>query len=280
MIILGQSKNKSGETQDFASPGDASSAAKPETQDFASPGDASSAAKPETQDFASLRTLSIVLSGLIFIFVILSPVFFLYVVPEHKYFNFQNQSLNYLSDKLLLKDVSGEIRKQQWRETLAMMTEDWRWLIGTGLSGYQEAVRPYHQEGIFFDYSRDPDFRQKIVWWDEQYKAKHWQPVEIYMYPHNLVLNFWTELGLAGALLFIWIIGRFFISAIKIIRSTLDARRLMLLGIIGAMTVIIVHGIVDVPYFKNDLAPIFWVLIALLAIEKFSIRLKEEDLKN
>ena len=192
----------------------------------------------------------------------------------------------------IVADVSCRYNELAGRETFLMMKGDYRWLIGTGLSGYQAAIRPYHQEGIFFNFSRDIDFRQQIVWGSEEYKAKHWQPVEIYMYPHNLVLNFWTELGLLGASLFIWIIIKFYNSGIKtfIQNSKFTCTRLtgeiqnskqvnnekyIILGLIGAMTVIIVHGIVDVPYFKNDLAIIFWVLLAIAGILKLGT--KEEE---
>jgi len=205
-------------------------------------------------------------------FVVFSSLFFLFVVPEHKYFNFSCPSLNYLSDKVMLKDISGEIRKQQWRETFEMMKGDYRWLFGTGLSGYQAAIKPYHQEGIFFNFSRDKDFRQQIVWGSEEYKAKHWQPVEIYMYPHNLVLNFWTELGLLGVILFVWLIARFFLISIQLISKRVMSYELWVMGVMGAMLVIIVHGLVDVPYFKNDLAIIFWVLLAMIGIIKLGIK--------
>ncbi len=221
-----------------------------------------------------LKNLPTGIVAVVFSFIIFSPLFFLFVVPEHKYFNFSNSSLNYLSDKAMLKDISGEIRKQQWRETFEMMKEDYRWLIGTGLSGYQEAVKPYHQEGIFFNFSRDKDFRQKIVWWDEEYKAKHWQPVEIYMYPHNLMLNFWTELGLLGVLLFIWIIKKVLAFSFKLLGKFNNGNKYLILGIMGAMIVIVVHGIVDVPYFKNDLAVLFWALIAMIGIIRLELKKK------
>jgi hypothetical protein len=48
------------------------------------------------------------------------------------------------------------------------------------------------------------------------------------------------------------------------------AERYIILGLIGAMVVMIVHGMVDVPYFKNDLAVMFWVLIALMGIVKIN----------
>jgi len=96
--------------------------------------------------------------------------------------------------------------------------------------------------------------------------------LEIYLYPHNLVLNFWSELGLAGLLLFIWIILKYFwlgISSLSLRgsasdRSNLTTEKYLVIGLISAMVVIIVHGLVDVPYFKNDLAIMFWLLAATM----------------
>ena len=219
--------------------------------------------------FVKIMTGSI---AIVFVFMIFSSIFFLKVIPEHKYYNSSNQAVNYFTDKLMLKDFSGEVRKQQWRETFQMMTHDWHWLFGTGLSRYQISVKPYHQEGIFFNKERDPDFRRKIVWFDEKYKSEHWRPVEIYMYPHNIILNFWSELGFAGVLLFIWIIGKYFYIGIKNLKSA-DGKRdnYLAIGLIGSMIVIIIHGIVDVPYFKNDLSAMFWVLIAVVSMINLQI---------
>jgi hypothetical protein len=38
------------------------------------------------------------------------------------------------------------------------------------------------------------------------------------------------------------------------------------LGVACAFLTIIIHGLVDVPYFKNDLAVFFWVLLAIVGI--------------
>jgi O-antigen ligase len=181
----------------------------------------------------------------------------------------------YSIKKIALKDLSGEIRKAQWRETWEMLT-DGRLFTGAGLANYQKAVKPYHQEGIFFNKDNDPDFRRKIVLFDERYKSKYWQPLEIYLYPHNIFLNFWTELGLVGMLLFIWIIGKYFIIGFKIIRnsqfdirhSAVQSNKYVALGLICSMLVIVIHGMVDVPYFKNDLAAMFWIFIAALSLLK------------
>lgn len=180
----------------------------------------------------------------------------------------------YATKRITLQDLSGEIRKQQWRETWQMVTvSSTKFIFGSGLANYQNAIKPYHQEGIFFNKENDPDFRRKIVIFDNQYKAKYWQPVEIYLYPHNIFLNFWTELGLVGMLLFIFVIGKYFIICLKIIKKynlkiqTLDYynEKYFVVGLMCSMIVIVVHGLVDVPYFKNDLAIMFWMLIAMIS---------------
>ena len=38
------------------------------------------------------------------------------------------------------------------------------------------------------------------------------------------------------------------------------------LGLMSSLIVIIIHGLVDVPYFKNDLSVIFWIFLALIGL--------------
>ncbi len=176
-------------------------------------------------------------------------------------------------EQLTLSGLSGEIRKQQWRETWQMLTASPdNFIFGAGLAGYQSAVKPYHQDGIFYNKDRDPDFRRKIVLFDENYKRKYWQPTEIYLYPHNIFLNFWSELGLAGLVLFIWFFAKLMISSYGAFRNP-EPRiqifssdyRFIAIGILCSLVAIIIHGLVDVPYFKNDLAAMFWLLAAMVA---------------
>ncbi len=170
---------------------------------------------------------------------------------------------NYIVDRATLHDFSGEIRRLQWRETWKML-RDGRLVTGAGLLGFKEAVKPYHQEGFFYNSDRlnQNDFLKR-VWNDESYRKSHWQPLEIYLYPHNIVWNFWSELGILGLLLFIFIIVRYYYSGIAHYLKTRDP---ILLGLLAAMLAILIHGIVDVPYFKNDLAVMFWLLVALVSI--------------
>ncbi|MFH0951082.1 MAG: hypothetical protein V1765_01245, partial [bacterium] len=86
------------------------------------------------------------------------------------------------------------------------------------------------------------------------------------LYPHNILLNFWTELGLLGMLLFVWLIVKYLVLTLRQLIAKQNDSRYLTLGLLGAMITIIIHGLVDVPYFKNDLAIIFWLLLVLLGI--------------
>ncbi|MBN2854417.1 O-antigen ligase family protein [Patescibacteria group bacterium] len=174
-----------------------------------------------------------------------------------------------LVNHLGFKNLSGQIRLQQWEETMETLKGP-AFLLGNGLSGYQEAVKPYHQEGIFFNYDGLENF-DAVVWASSTLREKYWQPVEIYLYPHNIFLNFWTELGLIGALLFLFILIKASIFAFKLFKHYKrenNLHRYLALGLLGALIAIFVHGLVDVPYFKNDLAALFFLLLAILGTMK------------
>lgn len=85
---------------------------------------------------------------------------------------------------------------------------------------------------------------QKI--YREKYQTCDAEPL---IYPHNIILNFWTELGVLGLIGFGWLFWIIFRSDINIYAPF--------------FIYFFIHGLVDVPYFKNDLALIFWVMLAL-----------------
>lgn len=78
-------------------------------------------------------------------------------------------------------------------------------------------------------------------------------------YPHNIILNLWLELGLLGLTSFGAVIY-FCWNQYKKKPSELKLAGMMFL------LVLIVHGLVDVPYFKNDLAILFWFMTSLFYI--------------
>lgn len=135
---------------------------------------------------------------------------------------------SFVFEKLTLQDYSGNVRLSQWSETIEMLSDNW--LFGAGLAGYPIALEPYH-------------------------KAAHY---EIFQYPHNILLNTWSEIGLLGVIACV-------ILAMALTRPkhflSLSAYSISFLLLIEMF----IHGLVDVPYFKNDLAILTWILIAIVS---------------
>ncbi len=148
-----------------------------------------------------------------------------------------------IKEKVLLQDWSGHVRQTIWKETYAMLVD--RGVLGAGLAGYQKTIESYH-------------------------KATY---IEIFLYPHTIFLNFWSEVGLLGLGAYAGIVGTFFFTLAKAFRRAREdiTVKMMCLGLCGSLLVIMIHGLVDVPYFKNDLAVFFWLLMALsLAVVRVS----------
>lgn len=123
-------------------------------------------------------------------------------------------------------DHSAENRRTLWRGSVAYLLQSpSRFLLGNGLAGF-----PTTLEGF-----RDPVKLERVL------------------YPHTLILNFWLELGLAGLVAMVWLLG-------LAIRRAVQVRELAALA---ALAAIVIHGLVDVPFFKNDLAVLWWVVLAL-----------------
>ncbi len=131
------------------------------------------------------------------------------------------------------------LRLTLWRSALNMLGH--RPLFGGGLSGFKASVLPY----------RDPGYHEDLI------------------YPHDLLLNFWSETGLLGLAAFVWLV----VQAIRVARRGLGLGpwpRAMAIGLLGLALSFVVHGLVDAPYFKNDQALAFW---ALLGVQLGSLRL-------
>jgi putative inorganic carbon (hco3(-)) transporter len=123
-------------------------------------------------------------------------------------------------------------RLSLWKSTLNMLQH--QPLFGSGLAGFQTSILRY----------KDPNYHEDLV------------------YPHNLLLNFWSETGLLGLAAFLWLA----VQALRTARRGLAAGgwpRAMAIGAFGMILTMFVHGLVDAPYFKNDLAVTFWALLGL-----------------
>ncbi|MBT4856654.1 hypothetical protein HON52_00500 [Candidatus Uhrbacteria bacterium] len=135
------------------------------------------------------------------------------------------------SKKLLLRDESGLVRQSQWSETTQMLLDNPA--FGAGLNAYPEALEPYHDSTLY----------------------------EIFQYPHTLIFNIWTELGLLGIFAFAWLAWFVMEAAWK------NRKNPEVVAIFAALLAMTIHGLVDVPYFKNDLSVLTWILIAGIVLQ-------------
>ncbi len=83
---------------------------------------------------------------------------------------------------------------------------------------------------------------------------------EILNYPHNIVLNFWVETGLLGVL-------SFFLIIFLALKQYRQRPKVIKLAAALFLLTIVTHGMVDVPYFKNDLSILFWFMLSVLYID-------------
>jgi O-antigen ligase len=91
-------------------------------------------------------------------------------------------------------------------------------------------------------------------------------------YAHNIFLTTWSEVGLIGMIAFAVILFGLMWRAWRSVDSARDTRPL-LWGLFAAWVVFVVHGLVDSPYWKNDLSLEFWILaglevVAIAAIQR------------
>jgi O-antigen ligase len=83
------------------------------------------------------------------------------------------------------------------------------------------------------------------------------------IYPHDLYLAFWVELGLVGMVTFLAILAGLFWRAWSALPQAVGFERALLWGAIGTWVLWAVHGIFDTPYWKNDMSVEFWLIAAI-----------------
>jgi len=125
-----------------------------------------------------------------------------------------------------------DFRIRIWGQTLRMLSH--HPVLGIGLSYFQQAMGPF------------------------------WQDLPKVIYPHNIVLNFWAVTGLPGLFAFGWLAVRAFLLAWHGWRKHEPDWRPYDLGFILVLLAMLAHGLVDVPFFKNDLSLEFWALLGML----------------
>lgn len=82
--------------------------------------------------------------------------------------------------------------------------------------------------------------------------------LDTHNFPHNIFFNFWVETGLLGLISFMGIVY------LGIYRGFKNRQDLFKLGVALFLVALLTQGLIDNPYFKNDLAMVFWLVLALL----------------
>ncbi len=79
-------------------------------------------------------------------------------------------------------------------------------------------------------------------------------------HPHNIILDYWTRLGIGGVAILVWMQLGFFMQAVRLYRRLPEGNtRAIILGLIAGMAATLAHGLIDNSYFLVDLAFIYFL---------------------
>lgn len=143
--------------------------------------------------------------------------------------------LPFISQRLGTFAHSIQLRESIYNEALRMLSR--RPIFGAGISGFPIRVAPFRPPGE-----------------------------EIELYPHNLWLTTWSELGILGLISFAAIFFGLLWRGIRALGRLDGIYKAVAWGAVGALVLYLVHGMFDSPYWKNDLSAEFWLLAALEVI--------------
>jgi len=138
---------------------------------------------------------------------------------------------------------SNNIRWQIWETSWELISG--QPIFGVGLANFQNAFSSLTKERV--------NFPEYISPWA--------------LTPHNLFLTLWSTVGILGLISFCWLTISLYNFGIKKISLGLS------LVLIATLSTLILQGLVDTPYFKNDLSIFFWLVAAFVVLLN-----KEENL--
>jgi len=145
-----------------------------------------------------------------------------------------------LSGRLSLSGATSDFRVSLWKASVEMIA-DHPW-AGVGLDNFLYA------------------YRGRYI------RPEAWQEPGL-SHPHNILLDYWTRLGLLGLAAGIWLQVAFWKTALGLIkRPTPHPSNFPIAGLIGSMGAVLAHGLVDQSYFLVDLAYAFMLTAGLMAL--------------
>jgi O-antigen ligase len=146
---------------------------------------------------------------------------------------------------LMLKDNRSSFKSREmiWSASKTILKENY--ILGIG-SGMFQKYYLLHQK----------DFKEPYLEWAVPY-------------PHNIFLAFWIQLGVLGFLGFILIVLWVFKTCFCILscsfnKESANNKRSEAAVLISAFFVyFLLHGLLDTPYWKNDLSLVFFLFLAI-----------------
>jgi O-antigen ligase len=136
-----------------------------------------------------------------------------------------------------LSGGTGFLRLKLWEATLAMIRD--HPLFGVGLDNF------------LYQYPR-------------YMLAEAWQEPDL-SHPHNILLDWWTRLGVLGVGALIWLELGFYRLGLRLYRSLEDGElRALVLGLMASMVDFLAHGLIDNSFFLVDLAFVFFLSVGIV----------------
>lgn len=135
------------------------------------------------------------------------------------------------------KASSSNIRRYVWLTSLKIgnpIKHPKNALLGIGLTNYQNYFTEFTKDRVNY-----PEFIAPQA-----------------LTAHNLYLHLWLTTGILGLIAFVWLV----IRTLKPFSNFHSS----IFPLLAAFLAILIYGLIDTPYFKNDLAIMFWLMIAIL----------------
>jgi len=84
-------------------------------------------------------------------------------------------------------------------------------------------------------------------------------------HPHNIILDYWTRLGILGVVSLGWLLGASYRVGRRLYRSRIEADACaVVLGLMASMVAFVTHGMIDSSYFVVELAFVFFLSLGVL----------------
>ncbi len=141
---------------------------------------------------------------------------------------------------------------------LVAIIPNFRYRVILPFRGEKSSISRFSLWNTGFKMIKDnPVFGKGLTGFDTNWYKYNTDPgLEHYNFPHNIFLNFWVDTGLLGML-------SFSLVSFWLLWYSFRAKKGFAIGLGLFIIALWIHGQIDIPYLKNDLATIGWMIVAL-----------------